>query len=93
MISFATGSYRSKKWYYVYYIKHVTYVFCLNYTKIKVDSCDSLPLEKRLTFHHAKIHIKSVWNKDQNYYYYNIFLEKLSLLLQTVLINLKWFLN
>ena len=24
------------------------------------------------------VHIKSVWNKDQNHYYYNIFLEKCS---------------
>ena len=39
---------------------------------------DSLPLEKTLTFHNVIIHIKSVWNKDQNYYYYDIFLEKYS---------------
>ena len=38
--------------------------------KFKVDSCDSLPSEKTMKF------IKSVFNKDQNNYYYNIFLEK-----------------
>ena len=40
-----------------------------NHAKIKVDSCDPLPLEKTLTFHNA-IHSKSVLNKDQNHYYY-----------------------
>ena len=38
--------------------------------KIKVDSCDSLPSEKTMKL------IKSVFNKDENNYYYNIFLEK-----------------
>ena len=27
-------------------------------------------------FHNVIIHIKPVWNKDKNNYYYNIFLEK-----------------
>ena len=31
-----------------------------------------------MTFHNAIILIKSVWNKDQNHYYCNIFLEKAS---------------
>ena len=53
-----------------------TYVISHNFANIKVDSYDSLPLEKTLTFHDVIIRIKSVWNKDQNYYYYNIFLEK-----------------
>ena len=38
--------------------------------KIKVDSCDSLPSEKTMKL------IKSVFNKDENNYYYNTFLEK-----------------
>ena len=42
---------------------------------MQVDSYDSLPLEKTLTFH-VMIFIKSVFNKDKNNYYYNIFLEK-----------------
>ena len=33
---------------------------------------------KTLTLHNVIIHIKSVLNKDKNYYYYNIFLEKCS---------------
>ena len=47
-----------------------------NYAKIKVDSYDSLPLGKTMTFHDFIILIKSVFNKDKNNYYYNIFLEK-----------------
>ena len=47
--------------------------------KIKVDSYDSLPIEKRLTLHNVIILIKSVLNKDKkNQYYYDIFLEKCS---------------
>ena len=54
----------------------VSYVSSLNYTKMKVDSYDSLPLEKIPTLHNVIILIKSVLNKYQNQYYYNIFLEK-----------------
>ena len=54
----------------------VSYVSSLNYTKMKVDSYDSLPVEKILTLHNVIILIKSVLNKYQNQYYYNIFLEK-----------------
>ena len=45
----------------------ITYVFSHNYAKIKIDSPDSLPLEKTSTFHNVIIHIKSVWNKDQKH--------------------------
>ena len=41
--------------------------------KIKVDSYDSLPIEKTLTLHNVIILIKSALNKDQNK-----FLEKCS---------------
>ena len=57
----------------------ITYAFSHHYTKIKVDSYDSLPIEKTLTLHNFIMHIKSVLNKDQNHYYYNIFLEKCSI--------------
>ena len=53
-------------------------VFSHYYAKIKVDSYDSLPIEKILTLHNVIIHIKSVVNKDKNHYYYKIFLEKCS---------------
>ena len=56
----------------------IPYVFPHNYVKIKVDSSDSLNLEKILTLHNVIIQINSVWNKDQNQRYYNIFSEKLS---------------
>ena len=51
----------------------ITYCFSHNYARIKVDLFDSLPLEKTKN---VAIHIKSGWNKDQNHYYYKIFLEK-----------------
>ena len=54
----------------------VTYVFSHSYAKIKVDSNDFLPIEKTWTILHNVIHIKSVFNEDQNQNYDNIFLEK-----------------
>ena len=33
----------------------ITYVIYHNYAKIKVDSCNSLPLEKTMTFHNVII--------------------------------------
>ena len=44
----------------------ITYVIRYNYGKIKVDSFDSFPLEKTMTFHNIIILIKSVWNKHKN---------------------------
>ena len=54
----------------------IIYVFSHYYAKINADSYDSLPIEKRLTLLGVTILIKSVLNKDQNHYYYEIFLEK-----------------
>ena len=54
----------------------ITYVFSHYNMKISVGSYYSLPLEKTLTLHNVITLIKSVLNKDQNHYYYNIFLEK-----------------
>ena len=56
----------------------ITCLFSHYCVKIKVDSYDSLPIDKRLTLHDAIIHIKSVLNKDKNHYYYKIFLAKCS---------------
>ena len=50
----------------------ITYVNSHNYARIKVDSYDSLPQEKSLTLHNVVILIKSVFNKNQNPYYYNV---------------------
>ena len=52
------------------------YLFSHYLAKIRVDSYDSLPREKRLTLHNVTIHIKSVLNKDKNHYYHKIFLKK-----------------
>ena len=46
------------------------------FAKIKLDSYDSLPIEKTLTLHNVIIHIKSVLDKDKNHYYNKIFSEK-----------------
>ena len=40
----------------------IAYAFSHYYAKIKVDSYDSLPLEKTLTLHDITIRIKSVFN-------------------------------
>ena len=54
-----------------------TYIIYHNYAKTKVYSYGSLPLEKTISFYDVIILIISVFNKDKNnYYHYNIFLEK-----------------
>ena len=55
----------------------ITYIISHNYANIRVDSHNSLPLEKAITLRNIIILVKSVWKKDKNNYYYNIFLEKL----------------
>ena len=47
-----------------------------NFATIRIDSHNSLTIEKMLTFHNVIILINSVVNKNKNEYYYNIFLEK-----------------
>ena len=47
-----------------------------NIARIRIDSYNSLPIEKTLTFHNITIFIKSVVDKNENNYFYNIFLEK-----------------
>ena len=47
-----------------------------NFARIRIDSYNSLPIEKILTFDNVAILIKSVVNENKNHYYYNIFLEK-----------------
>ena len=51
------------------------HVISHNYARTKIDSCDSLPREKILTFNNVIIQIKSVFNKNLNHYYCNTFLE------------------
>ena len=47
-----------------------------NFAKIRIDSYNSLPIEKLLTFHNVIILIKSAVNENKIKYYYNMFLEK-----------------
>ena len=47
-----------------------------NFAITRIDLYNSLPIEKILTFHNVIILIKSLVNKNENNYYYNIFLEK-----------------
>ena len=56
----------------------ITYVISHSYVRIKIYSYDCSPLEKPLTLQDVIILINSVFNNDQNHYYYNIFLEKCS---------------
>ena len=63
---------------FIYQKSGITYVFSHNYAKIKVESHDSLPLEKALTLHNVIVFIISVFDRNQNPYYYNILLEKCS---------------
>ena len=62
------------------YLISFTYIFSSYFAKnielTKVDSYDSLPIEKKL--HNIIIHIKSVLNEDKNHYYYKRFSEKCS---------------
>ena len=46
----------------------ITYIISHNYANIKVDSYDSLPLDKTMTFYDVTMLIKSVFNKDKNNY-------------------------
>ena len=50
----------------------------LIYAKIKVNSYDSLTIEKILNLKSITILIKSVLGKDKNYYYYKIIFRKCS---------------
>ena len=79
LILFGTKKYDavySKTRYLISITSGITYIISHYFAKIKVDSCDSLPIEKTLTLHNVVIHIKSVLNKDKNRYYYKIVLEK-----------------
>ena len=54
----------------------ITCIFSHYFTNTKVDTFDSLLIEKRLNLHNVVIHIKPLLNKDKNHYYKKIFLEK-----------------
>ena len=55
---------------------NIKYSVSHNFARIRIDSYNSLPIEKTLKFHNIIILIKSVVNKNIYNYYYNIFLKK-----------------
>ena len=56
--------------------KGITYVFSQNFAKSKVYSDDDLSWEETLNSHNVLIFNKSVFNKNQNHNYCNIFSKK-----------------
>ena len=50
-------------------------LFLIIMEKSKLISDDDLPLEETLTLHNVVILFRSVFNKNQNQYYYKTFLE------------------
>ena len=61
-----------------------------NFARVRrIDLYNSLSIEKTLTFHNVIILIKSVVNKNENSYCYNVFLEKGSSVKWSVLAHLK----
>ena len=48
-----------------------------SFSRTRIDSYSSFPIEKTLTFHNVIILIKSVVNKNENKYHYNVFFEKI----------------
>ena len=46
----------------------MAYIFSHYFVKIKVDSCDSLHIEKNVALHNVLMVIKSVIIKDKNHY-------------------------
>ena len=51
----------------------ITYSINHNFPRIRIDSYNSLPIEKTLIFHNVITLIKSVVNRNENNYYYIIF--------------------
>ena len=56
----------------------ITYMSSHYFAKTKINSYDSLLIEKTLTLHNIIILIKLALNKDQNHFYYETFLENFS---------------
>ena len=56
--------------------KEVLQIVLINFARIRIDSYNYLPIEKKLNVPNVMILIKSVVNKDKSNYHYNIFLEK-----------------
>ena len=57
---------------------NISDVYFHKFMKIKINLDDDLPLGKTLNMHNVGIRIKSVFNKNHNHYYNQVFLEKCS---------------
>ena len=62
--------------YHVYEKSGITDSINHNFTRIRIDSYNSFPIVKILTFHNVIILIKSVVSINKHVYYCNIFSEK-----------------
>ena len=51
----------------------ITYIFSHYFVKIKVDTCEFLPIVKGLTLDNVIVLIKSVLSNNKNHYYCKIF--------------------
>ena len=51
----------------------ITYIFSHYFAKIKVDTCEFLPIVKGLTLDNVIVLIKSVLSNNKNHYYFKIF--------------------
>ena len=54
----------------------VSEILSHKYTKIRINSVNSLPLEKAINMENVKVAIKSLLNKKHNHYYYEKFFRK-----------------
>ena len=78
MVQFTIGLDKSKRWYYIF--------FSHNYARIKLFYMILCFQKKKLTLHNVIIIIQSVFNKNQNHYYCNVFLEKCSYTLRKMFV-------
>ena len=53
-------------------------ILAFKYMKIKISSDNKLLLEQILNMHNLVTLIKSVFDKNQNHYYYQVFFKKVS---------------
>ena len=64
-----------------------------NSARMRIDSCNSLPTEKILTFCNVIILIKSVVNKVKNKYYYNIKINPIHNILKWMFVYFKCYIS
>ena len=62
--------------YLIMFKTNISDVYSHNCMKIKIISDDDLPSKKTLTIHNVVTLIKSLFIKNRNHYYYQVFLEK-----------------